>query len=138
MFKKKNVLEEGELLSTEELCETTKKTLKSYIKANTFVGAATGLVAGVTMLSIPLVEETNKKIFLGCTGAVLTAATLGTVVASFRKMDDFIDNHADAVKFRVVEQFLEARGEGAKEDLLDSMIDELHGKFTSDGDDTNA
>ena len=130
MIKKKNDLPE-EFLSPEELCDKTKNTLKNYIKANTFVGFATGLAAGVTLCAAPTVEDTNKKILLGSTGVILTAASVGMIAASFKRMDEFIDNHDDIVKLQVVGRFLDAKGEEAKENLLDLMLDEFHSNISN-------
>ena len=124
--KKKNKSSEKEFLSPEELCIKTKETLKSYIKANTYAGFATGLAAGVTLLAIPSIKNTDKKILLGSIGIITTATSIGLVAASFKKMDEFVDNHDDAIKLQVVGRFLNAKGEDAKENLLDVILDELH------------
>ena len=126
------------VLSHEELCIKTKNTLKDYIKANTFGGFATGFAAGVTLLAVQVVEDTQKKIILGSTGAILTAASIKTLSTSFKRMDDFIDNHDDAVKLHLVGRFLDAKGNEAREELLDVMVDELHSITTSNSSKENS
>ena len=123
--KNETELQETEVLSPEELYLNTKKTLKSYIKANTFLGFAAGLTAGVTMIAIPLVEDSKKKTIIGCSGAIATAVSLGGLAVSMKKMDAIIDNHDDSNKFKVVGQFLNAKGDEAKNNLIDEMIDDL-------------
>ena len=126
MLKNKIKIEEKKIPTAAELSINTKKTLKDYIKVNTFAGFATGLVAGVTLFATPLVEDKQKKITLGITGAVLTAASVGMIGASFNRMDGFIEDHDDTVKLEMLGRFLDAKDAEGRDELIDTILNELH------------
>lgn len=126
MSKDNDDLHENEVLSPEELVQNTKKTLKSYIKANALLGFAAGITAGVTMIAVPSVEDSDKKIVIGCSGAIAAAAALGCLAVSMKKMNDIIDNHDDSIKFQLVKEFLDAKSEEDRNNLIDKIVDDLH------------
>ena len=125
-------LTDADIIAREQqLYINTKDTLKRFIKANTFLGFATGLVGATTLFAVPMVEDTKKKVILGVTGTIATVAAAATIATSFSKIDGYIENHDDATSLHILGQFLHAKGEDAKDDLVDKMIDELHEKCTN-------
>lgn len=125
-------LAEPDMIHNEEqLYTNTKNTLKQFIKVNTFLGFATGLVGATTLFAVPMVEDTTKKAILGVTGTIATVASAATIAVSFNKIDGYIENHDDATSLRILGQFLRAKGEDAKDELTDKMINELHEKCTN-------
>ena len=112
----------------EQLQIKTRDTLKNFIKVNTFLGFATGLAGATTLFTVPMVEDTTKKVILGVTGTIATAVAATSIAIYFSKIDDFIENHDDATRLHILGQFLRAKGEDAKDELTDKMINELHEK----------
>lgn len=120
MLEKKSKIRE-----TGDLCKKTKQTLKDYINVNAFTGFATGVAAGITVFTIRELEDTGNKVVVGGVLGALTAACAGMLMVSLKKKDDYIDNYSNTVKLNLVGRFIEAKGEEAKEDLIDTMLDEM-------------
>lgn len=123
-----NLDQEGDILSPEELCIQTKDTLKSWIKTTSMLTLATALTGVSTIYVASKIEDKTTKnlvLTIGGIGTGIEAIIAGTM---FTRLNSCIDAYDDAIKLSIIHQFLNAKSEDEKEELIDKIIDELHAK----------